>query len=164
MEWNGVLAVLQTVEETWWMKRVRVIMSSEVEEERIRGVIYSQDPSRLHTWNDGVALFAGDHGEHRLVQEPGSRWRCDCHAFQRLGQLTDCRHIIAIVRILGQLAAPEPWATMTQSVASKLELCHSIQEVNHVKSLAFGFGFHHFLSGNMLWCLHNVLNGYGQTV
>lgn len=102
--------------------QVRMVMSSEVSEERILGIIYSHDPSRLHTWNDGVALFAGDHGTHRLVQEPDSEWRCDCHAFQRLGQLTDCRHIIATVRILAQLAASETWATMTQSVASESEL------------------------------------------
>ncbi len=104
----------------------RMVMSSEVEEERIRGIVYSHDPSRLHTWNDGMALFAGDHGTHQLVQEPDSKWRCDCHAFQRLGQLTDCRHIIATLRILAQPADAEPWVPVTQSVASEFELCHSI--------------------------------------
>ncbi len=101
--------------------QVRTVMSSEVSEERTRGVIYSQDPSRLQTCHDGVARFAGDHGTHQLVQGPDSEWRCDCHAFQRLGQLTDCRHIIATVRILAQPADAELWVPVTQSVASKSE-------------------------------------------
>lgn len=78
----------------------RVVMLSEVNEECIQGIMYSQDSSRLLLLGNGMALFRGDHGEHLLVQGKSGKWRCNCQSFQRLQQLTDCRHIVATERIL----------------------------------------------------------------
>jgi hypothetical protein len=92
-------------EKTWFS----VVMSSEVEEERIRGILYSKDPSRSDPTSTDVLLFRGDHGTHRLMQGKDGKWRCDCRAFQRLEQLTDCRHIIAVERIQEQSAFSVQW-------------------------------------------------------
>jgi len=83
---------------------VRVVMLSEVNEEYIQGIVYSQDSSRLLLFGNGMALFKGDHGEHLLVQGKSGKWCCNCRSFQRLHQLTDCRHIIAAERILEKSA------------------------------------------------------------
>ncbi len=100
-------------------KKVCVVMSSEVEEERIRGITYSQDTSRLRLRDNGVAFFQGDHGSHVLARDKNGKWSCSCRASRRLQQLTECRHAIALERIL------ERSAIFVQSVplAAQATLC-----------------------------------------
>jgi hypothetical protein len=98
---------------------VRIIMASDVDEERVRGIEYSRDPSRLGPMENGRASFRGDHGIHSLEKKAGV-WRCSCRSYRRLRQLTDCRHIIAAQRILqpiGSFANPIP---VTESVGASM--------------------------------------------
>lgn len=80
-----------------------VIMASDVEEERVRGIEYSRDPSRFHPSDNGKASFRGDHGIHTLEKGKDEVWRCSCRSYRRLHPVADCRHIIATQRILQQL-------------------------------------------------------------
>jgi hypothetical protein len=83
--------------------------------------MYSHDSSRLRLLGNGVARFQGDHGEHLLVQGESGKWRCNCQSFQRLQQMTDCRHIIATERILEKLAVPVERETITRLAILQLQ-------------------------------------------
>jgi hypothetical protein len=87
-------------------KRVdRVVMLSEIEEERIRGIEYSKDSSRCLIVDNNKVSFSGDHGDHLLVRDESRKWHCTCRACRRLRGLTDCRHVIAVERILNGCVA-----------------------------------------------------------
>ena len=84
--------------------QISVVMLSELEDERVRGLQYGRDGWRFSPAEGGDALFEGDRGTHSLTWDGNGNWRCTCRAFRRLGQVAECRHTIAAKAILRRLA------------------------------------------------------------
>jgi hypothetical protein len=96
-----------------------VVMSSEIQEERIRGIEYSKEPHRFRPGDNDVMLFEGDRQVHELTQDKSGKWRCNCYAFRRLHQLANCRHVIAAERICERHTISLQWPPTAQPVISQ---------------------------------------------